>query len=324
MNLKDQMKSVECKVEAAYQTVISIAEDQNFKNIKMECIWKLIKTCIIPIITYASETWEPNKGEMKKLNQILDKILKRILMTPDATPREALYIETGLLDVETVMDAKRLNMMARLNRDKSELMAAVIENPGSKWMKKTKEIMTKYEFEEEDLIGSKDKTKHEINRKVYIQFWKKMTREREEKSKLRFFLEGKKEWKPEEPAEYMKKLTRKQASTIFKARTRMLKVKNNYKNGFPDLTCRACNVECETQSHVLYECKKLHPDIATALINNDQPDLDDNNMTENKTDYERITAEYDETNIFNENIDNLRKNALTICETIENLTRSSS
>ena len=60
--MKDQIKSIESKVEAAYQTLIAITEDQNFKSIKMECIWKLVKTCIIPIITYASETWEPLKS----------------------------------------------------------------------------------------------------------------------------------------------------------------------------------------------------------------------------------------------------------------------
>ena len=43
---------------------------------------------------------------MKKLNQILDKVIKRILMTPDSTPREPLYIETGLLDIETTIDEK--------------------------------------------------------------------------------------------------------------------------------------------------------------------------------------------------------------------------
>ena len=53
-------------------------------------------------------------------------------MTPEATPRETLYIETGLLDVETIMDDKRLNMMARLNREKSELMTDGLANPDCK------------------------------------------------------------------------------------------------------------------------------------------------------------------------------------------------
>ena len=90
-------------------------------------------------------------------------------------------------------------------------------------------------------------------------FHEKMTEGTEEMSKITFFLEGKGEWKPEQTAEYMNKLTRKQASIIFKTRTRMLKVKANYKNGFPDQTCRACKAANETQKHVLEECTALHP-----------------------------------------------------------------
>ena len=54
-------------------------------------------------------------------------------------------------------------------------------------------------------------------------------------------------------------MTRKQASTIFKTRTRMIKVKGNYKNGHTDLTCRACKDVPETQQHVLEECQVIHP-----------------------------------------------------------------
>ena len=57
----------------------------------------------------------------------------------------------------------------------------------------------------------------------------------------------------------MNRLTRKQASIVFKTRTRMIKVKGNYKNGYTDLTCRACKGVQETQNHALTECKALHP-----------------------------------------------------------------
>ena len=58
----------------------------------------------------------------------------------------------------------------------------------------------------------------------------------------------------------MYKLTRKQVSTIFKARTRMTKIKGNYKNEFPDQTCRACKTHPETHAHALYECETLNTD----------------------------------------------------------------
>ena len=56
----------------------------------------------------------------------------------------------------------------------------------------------------------------------------------------------------------MNELTRKQASLIFKARTRMIKVKGNYKNGYGNLTCRMCKTTEETQKHILEECPVLH------------------------------------------------------------------
>ena len=54
----------------------------------------------------------------------------------------------------------------------------------------------------------------------------------------------------------MNKLTRNQASIIFKARARMLDVKGNYKNKYQDNRCRQCQKEEETQNHVLAECER--------------------------------------------------------------------
>ena len=79
LNLKDQIQQIEGKVEAAYQALLAIAGYRHFKNIHMETIWKLMSTCITLIITYAGETRKPTKEENKKLNQLLDSIIKRIL-----------------------------------------------------------------------------------------------------------------------------------------------------------------------------------------------------------------------------------------------------
>ena len=68
----------------------------------------------------------------------------------------------------------------------------------------------------------------------------------------------KKNWEPQKRANYMKKLTRPQASIIFKARSRMLPVKNNFRNKHQTQTCRACGNHTETQQHVLEECEVLH------------------------------------------------------------------
>ncbi len=49
-----------------------------------------------------------------------------------------------------------------------------------------------------------------------------------DKSKVQYLLKGKPEWKPGKSPEYMNKLTRNQVTIVFEARTRTIKVKENY------------------------------------------------------------------------------------------------
>ena len=51
-----------------------------------------------------------------------------------------------------------------------------------------------------------------------------------DKSKVRHLIDNKKEWNAGIRPKYMQKLSREKASMIFKARTRMIDVKNNFRN----------------------------------------------------------------------------------------------
>ena len=106
------------------------------------CIWKLIETCVIPIITYACELWDPNKEEKGTINRILDNMIKRILMVPTSTPRENLYIETGIKDMTHNMTHRRINMLCRLETTNSNMKTSIleIENPKT-WTNSTIKIM---------------------------------------------------------------------------------------------------------------------------------------------------------------------------------------
>ena len=80
----------------------------------------------------------------------------------------------------------------------------------------------------------------------------------ESKSKMQYYMDGKNKIYLNKRTEYMRKLTRNQVSNIFKARTRMLKVKLNYKNAYREHKCRICGNEDESQKHVLEQCQKLN------------------------------------------------------------------
>lgn len=259
-NLEDHIKLITGKVEFTYQTILTIAGNKNFKDIEMETIWELIQSCITAIISYSSEVWKPNKKENEKINRLMDNILKRILMVPQTTPREALYIETGLLDPEAIRMKNRINMEHRLKMGPSQRMKNATKNNNNRtWAAENEKIKETLQIEKEDLQGDKYEVKIRTLKKITEWFKTKIENDSENKSKVQHLIEGKGEWKPLKRAKYMNKLTRVQASTIFKARTRMLPVKDNYKNRHPEHTCRACGAARETQQHVLEDCPTLHP-----------------------------------------------------------------
>ena len=54
-NLDKHINDAKRKAEAAYHTILTIAADPQLRGIQMETIWRLVETCIIPIITYGAE-----------------------------------------------------------------------------------------------------------------------------------------------------------------------------------------------------------------------------------------------------------------------------
>ena len=58
----------------------------------MKTIWKLVETCILPILLYAAETRIPTKTEVEHIQKILNNTLKIILQTLGA-PRLHVYTQ---------------------------------------------------------------------------------------------------------------------------------------------------------------------------------------------------------------------------------------
>jgi len=139
------------------------------------------------------------------------------------------------------------------------------------WKEKTENIKKEMGIAEEDLVGTKTSNARNIKRKTKTYFKKKIEQENKDKSKMKYLMEGRKgEWTPGKREWYMANLTRKQASAIFKARTRMLDVKENFKNKYPGTQgCRMCNEEPETQKHILEDCKGVHADDTTKVTKED-------------------------------------------------------
>ena len=101
--------------------------------------------------------------------------------------------------------------------------------------------------------STKPKIKAKIRKKILIDLQAASAT----KSKIKYLTDNKIDWRNGTPAPYMQKLNRYEASIIFKTRSRMLEVKNNYKNKYRDLKCRMCNNHEEDQMHALQMCPEL-------------------------------------------------------------------
>ena len=88
-------------------------------------------------------------------------------------------------------------------------------------------------------MGTANNTKPQIRSKINTNFKQRIEEKGKDKSKVQFLLNGKnEEWAVGERPKYLNHLTRNQASAVFKARTRMIRAKNNVKGD--DFILKTC------------------------------------------------------------------------------------
>ena len=198
----------------------------------------------------------------------MDNVIKRILMVPTSTPREALYIET-------IMQQKRITMRCRLEKTKNETITATMDvDEIGTWKNQTDLLIRDLEITDEPntnlLHMKKNQQKIIIREATTKNLHKRITASKETKSKINHLITGhQNEWKAGIRQPYMNQLNRFQASSIFKARTRMLDIKNNFRGKYPDLICRGCGQADETQEHILNECPGIHTNDETKILTNE-------------------------------------------------------
>ena len=230
--ITDHIKKVKGLVEYSYQQMVALMGNTAFQGIEMEVAVEYCKKCIMPIITAGGEAWAPSKANYKELNGIMDNILRRLLKTAKSTPREALYIETGLVDPETIIKTLRINYECKVKKSDNETMKAIIHSDlKNGWAECTKAIKEETGTEAIDWRKSKYTIKEKVKDKMKIYFKERLEKSAKEKSKVKTLLSKGEAWTPYKTRDYMSKLNRTQASLIFKARTRMLNIKDSMRGG---------------------------------------------------------------------------------------------
>ena len=257
-NLDEQIKHLKGKVEAAYQTITFITQNPNISSLGLKAIWTLVDTCILPTILYAAETLFMTKKDKEKYNSIFTQILKRIMGVATSMPNTAILIETGYISIEKMIEKRRILFLRRLKNLNNESLAKnIIYEENNIWKAETQDIMQKLEIQ--DVNEKKEKFKKRVNEAQAIEWIEEVHTESSSKSKVNYLISNSNRNILQRP-DYMNQMSRNQARNILIYRTRMVKVKCNYKKMFTDTTCRWCKKKEETQKHILEECEEFPVD----------------------------------------------------------------
>ena len=255
-NLSDQIAEISKKVKGATTRILAEAGNKEFKGIKMRAIWQMVETIIIPILTYACESWKLTKEEKSKLQTIFNDAINTILYLPKGTPTTIILSETGNLPVEHIIIKKQLLQAKRIDEMKDEaLIKDATKQEQSSWRNMIDEIADEYHVKEIMGITKKKTLKTLIQKEIEAKINENLENEAEAKTKVKHWRVRRQDAKVGIRPKYMDQLTRKQCNAILKTRASMITAKANYKKGQDNnLDCRFCRMEPETQIHILQEC----------------------------------------------------------------------
>ena len=235
------------------QSSTSQTTNNSLKKLQLPTTWKLHQTCLLPILTYSTETLNLTKKELTKLEGIKSAALKRFLITPRSTPDIAILTETASLPIQTEIEEKTIMYY---HKKISQTNHTFLEE--TKWHSNLQNILKKHDISMDLLTNKHTKqVRTQVKIKLKRTHMNQLETRNQDKSKTKNILLQRNEQNILTKPKYMETLSRNKCSAIFKYKCRMIDVKANYPDRYENKTCRFCGDDNETQEHIFKECKEL-------------------------------------------------------------------
>ena len=247
----DTIKKKERKAKSVTLAIQKLSHKAGFmRNSVAE---KLIKTTLLPILTYGTETWpKMSKREEQEMEKIQKDALYQIYGMKRSTPYEAFLSEIGVLTINNQIKIKKLMLFFDLKHSDDSRIAKQIlleqerKESESSWWGQIQEITNEFEIEGRNV---NDQTRSEWKREVTKRISERMNEQMKEctKTKSRFL----KTWGRKG---YITKLRVDEAKRVLETRLNMLPIAENFK-GTNDITttrCEKCNEKLTTEH--IFEC----------------------------------------------------------------------
>ena len=222
-----------------------------------------------------------SENEIDELEKVDEYLMRGLLKAHSKTPIEALYLETGVIPIKSVIMSRRLSYLKNiLNKNEHELVHKVYKAQMRKPVKN-------------DWVTSVDNDKKKINmtftehqiKKMSKKLYKKNLKQKIRKNAFLELINLKERHSKMKNVNYKtlslqpylsdSRFSLKQKQLLFKLRTRMLDVKGNFKSMFQgNIQCDLCNEDVSQSQDHLLDCQKLI-DNCSELYNNVVVEHDD-------------------------------------------------
>ena len=214
------------------------------------------------ILTNAEIWYKLTKKDLQELSDLDKSLLRRILKTPITVTTEAMYLELGCLDIETIIKARRINYLFYLvNCDESEMLHKFFitqwkYGKSGDWTEQVRMDLQDFGLCP-NLDSIKSTSKHAF---------KRMVKCKAKKYALQSFLQKKENHSKLKDLYYSDlkmqnyflsdDLTVEQSQHVFSFRTRMAKFSENFRSQSGPATCPLCFCHLDNQP-MSCQCKTI-------------------------------------------------------------------
>ena len=215
----------------------------------------------------SAECWYNfNKEDIKQLESLDLSLLRQILNAPISVPKESLYLELGILNIETILKARRLNYLHYLvTRNPEEMLFKFFmrqwKHPvAGDWTLQAKQDLEDFSISEDlDMIKSQSKYS-----------FKTLVKRKAKEFALFTYLEKKAShtkldnlFYPDlTMQEYLKlnTMTLYEAKTVFSYRVRAANYSDNYRGPTGLMPCPLCHLHLDCQP-LAFQCPEIKQNI---------------------------------------------------------------
>ena len=262
-NNKDLIEARAKKANGKTISILSMCEEGNLGKYLILVMLLLYRTMFLATMLFNAEAWSHMTSDnIQKLKVEQLKYLKRTMAVPTSTPNCFVYLELGVLPIDSEIDLRQLNFLHHiLNLEHDDPVRRVYHElrkfaHEKNWSNNIHDTLNKYTINMEDeeiRVLSRTEWKELIKKKVYARTLDILNAEcgRGSKTAKLFYEEFKCQ-------EYVTALSPREARALFRVRSRTVLCKKNQKSSWTgDLFCRfGCQVE-ESQEHVI-NCPAIH------------------------------------------------------------------